>query len=281
MLSLIRLFKYYRVFLLFFFLELIALGLFLRGRSYVAGQGIDQLHELRAQLYLFRFGLQRHLHLDYENEQLLAENLSLRKSIRLIDHRSTAMNPQLESLPHDSLYSYDLIVARVIHNGYTGTHNFITINKGARDGIRPEMGLLAPGGIVGRVKYVSEHFSTAYSLLDTDLLTSALWGKGGILCSLRWGAKGPRHAYLEYLPRHASPSKGDTIYTSGYDGMYPFGLPIAVIDAASIEPHQAFYVIDLRLLADFYALHHVYVLRLHMKKERDSLEEKMNMSQNL
>ena len=137
------------------------------------------------------------------------------------------------------------------------------------------MGLLGPEGIVGRIKYVSSHFATAYSLLDADLLTSAQLGKDGMLCSIRWPAESARYALLEYLPRHSQPKIGDTVYTSGYDGIYPAMLPIGVVAKIELRDDETFYRVRVRLLTDFQSLHHVYALRLPQKSEQDSLQQLM------
>ena len=276
MLFFIRLFRQHRLVLLFLLLELLAVVIRYRERNYISGQGSGFMHDLRAQMYLARFKLQRYLFLDQAHQQLLEENLELRRSLQLLNRRLDEPFV-LNFMDKDRLEDEQLISAKIIHNGYTHLHNFITIDKGSRDGIVPGMGLLAPGGVAGRVRYVSEHFATAYSLLDTDVLTSALLGKKGVLCSVRWVAQGPQHARLEYLPRHAQPEVGDTVYTSGYDGIYPSLCPVGVISELSIEAHNSFYQVDLRLLADFSALHYVYLYRSYKRAERDSLQKKMAM----
>ena len=137
---------------------------------------------------------------------------------------------------------------------------------------------MAQEGIVGRICYVSDHFATAYSLLDVDLLTSAQLGKDGILCSVNWAAKGTQEAKVSYLPRHAQPALGDTVYTSGYGGIYQPNLPIGIVTDAKLGASDSFYHVLIRVLTDFYALHYVYVLKWPLQQEYDSLQFRMDLA---
>lgn len=226
---------------------------------------------------MLRLGTRQYLALRARNAQLLTENLQLRKQLLTLQQQVPESVPEFKTNLSASSHAYGLLLAGIVQSSYIHTHNFLTLDKGSVDGLRPNMGLLGPEGIVGRIKYVSRHFSTAYSLLDTDLLTSAQLGKNGVLCSVSWAAQGPRQAQLKYVPRHEKPMLGDTVYTSGYDNIYPPMLPIGIVEEARIEADETFYRIQLRLLTDFQALHHVYALVLPLKEERDSVQQHMQM----
>ncbi len=77
--------------------------------------------------------------------------------------------------PADSelLNKFNFVKAEVLDNSVSLTRNYITLNKGSKDGIIEEMGVVGTSGIVGKIKSVSDHFSIASSILHQDLLTSA------------------------------------------------------------------------------------------------------------
>ena len=274
MLLLLRLLKRYRTLSLFLFLELLALLLYYRGRNYGTVHIYQSIQSTVLQLHLLQFGLHQYFALRDINRQLLEENFRLREEISRLETQLPKSFPKFRTT-QANISSYELIPARVIRNSYTHTHNSITIDKGSEEGLLSGMGLVGPGGVVGRIKYVSKHFSTAYSLLDTDLLTSAQLSRDGVLCSVRWPARDARTAALEYVPRHVQVKIGDTIFTSGYDNIYPSMLPIGVIVEKELQKEATFYRVLLRLLTDFQSLHHVYAFKLPRSKEQDSLQKLM------
>ena len=274
MLLLVRLLRRYRVFVFFLLLELFALLLYYRSRNYGTGRIYQHVQGIFSHLHLLHFGLQQYFSLRTIHQQLLKENLRLRKQVAELQAKLPDTAPYLD-VANTELSAYELVLVRVLRSSYIHTHNSITLNKGTTDGLRPGMGLLGPGGIAGRIKYVSAHFAVAYSLLDTDVLTSAQLGRDGTLCSVRWPAEGARYTRLEYLPRHIQPALGDTVYTSGYGGVYPAMLPIGIIDQIDLRVDETFYRIRLRLLTNFRALHYVYAVTLPRYSEQDSLQQLM------
>ena len=71
------------------------------------------------------------------------------------------------------IQQYTYTTARVINNTTNRKYNFMTLNKGKLHGIKENMGVVSSDGIVGIVKDVSDHFSTAVSLLNVRLGISA------------------------------------------------------------------------------------------------------------
>ena len=96
---------------------------------------------------------------------------------------------------------------------------------------------------------------------------------------MNW-AKGTQEAKVSYLPRHAQPALGDTVYTSGYGGIYQPNLPIGIVTDAKLGASDSFYHVLIRVLTDFYALHYVYVLKWPLQHEYDSLQFRMDLANN-
>lgn len=146
---------------------------------------------------------------------------------------------------------YRFSVARVINNSINLQHNFITINKGRRDGIKADMGVIANGNVVGLVANVSEHFSTVISLLNSRWKISAKIKRNNNFGSLSWDGKDYRRVQLNEIPYHVPVQNGDTVVTTGYSSSFPEGMMIGTISDYSIGTGSNFYRIEVMLAADF------------------------------
>ena len=172
------------------------------------------------------------------------------------------------------LEQYNFIVAKVINNSVSKPNNYITLNKGSLEGIKPGMGIISPQGVVGRVMVCSEHFSTATSLLHSKMLISAEISRIHASGSLKWGGNDPNSANLEFVARHLKPKVGDTVRTSEFSNILPEGIHVGVIRKISLKDDATFYSIDVDLATDFSTLNFVYVIENKLQAEKDSLQLK-------
>ncbi|MDE6144988.1 MAG: rod shape-determining protein MreC, partial [Muribaculaceae bacterium] len=147
------------------------------------------------------------------------ENLSLRRRLQRADEMAYADTVT----PDSALTPYRFITARVINNSIAHSNNFLTINRGSDDGVRPEMGVVDQNGIVGIVNVTGRHTARVISLLNSDLRLSCKVKGSDAFGSLVWDGRSPRLAVLEELPRHVEFAIGDTIITSGYSVVFPEG----------------------------------------------------------
>ena len=171
------------------------------------------------------------------------------------------------------LQQYEYISARVINNSVTRVNNYITLDKGSMQGIRPEMAVMGSNGVVGIVKDVSEHFSTVISLLHSSTKISSKIKKNDYFGSTVWDGDSPQFARLLDIPSHAQVTVGDTIVTSSYSGIFTRDIFVGTVSELGTTG-ESFKEIKLRLSTDFQKLSYVYVVRNLMKSERDTLEAK-------
>ena len=176
-----------------------------------------------------------HLHdinedLQSQCANLELEVLALRDKIRLYEEK---YNIDSTEAP-EGLRNYDFILAHVINNSINKPYNYITINKGSKDGIKPEMGIVDQNGVVGIVNLVGENSSRVISLLNPNLRLSCKIKGNDNFGSLVWDQESPTEAVLEELPRHTVFQKGDTVVTSGYSAVFPQGIPIGQINGSHI-----------------------------------------------
>lgn len=198
------------------------------------------------------------------------EVINLREALRNANDRLAVT----DSLPMDSALSqYRFIMAHVINNSIVRSNNFITINKGELDGVRPEMGVVDQNGVVGIVNVVGPHSARLISVLNSDLRLSCKVKGSDAFGSLVWDGKSPREAVLEELPRHVEFALGDTVVTNGYSVVFPEGIPVGTVVSQSRDVDDNFYSLHVRLFTDFATLSTVRVIENFRKDEIEAVEQ--------
>ena len=172
----------------------------------------------------------------------------------------------------DSSVQYTYIPAKVINNSARRINNYLTVDKGRKDGLEPGMGAISSFGVVGVVKTVSNNYATLYSLLHGEMQVSSLLSRLGVFCTTKWDGIDPLYANLLYIPRHVELQEGDTITTSGYNAIFPEGIPIGRIKSFNIEENETFYNVIIELSSDFQSLSHVYLISNYYRQGKDSVE---------
>ncbi|MEK6631496.1 MAG: rod shape-determining protein MreC [Acidobacteriota bacterium] len=118
--------------------------------------------------------------------------------------------------------------AEVIAGSVSPQFQSIMIDKGADDGVRRDMAVIAPAGVVGRVVVASRRASSVQLIVDRAASASALVERlrvQGIVLG-----HGDGTLRLEYLPVIANVQAGDLVVTAGLDGVYPKGLVLGHVD---------------------------------------------------
>jgi rod shape-determining protein MreC len=208
-----------------------------------------------------------YINLKANNEQLAQENARLQNRLR----ESMYGGPVRRDTIADTLYmqEYRYITARIINNSVNRRNNYLTLNKGSLQGIKPEMSVICSQGVVGVVKQVSPHFCTVMSVLHKDTRLSAKFKKNEFFGSLVWDGENPKYAILEGIDKAVPVKKGDTIVTTSYS-FYPEGLMVGTVDKS--EPGSDNHI-RVKLSTSFQNLSYVYIIDHLLKKEQQELEE--------
>ena len=210
--------------------------------------------------------------LNRRNAVLESEVLNMREQLADLRNQNYA-----DTLVTDSTVSrFDFIVAHVINNSVSRPFNYMTINKGRADGIRPELGVIDQNGVVGIVSVVGEHNSRVISLLNPNFRLSCKIKSSDNFGSLVWDGNDPHVALLEELPRHTVYHPGDTIVTSGFSAVFPPGLPVGKIMANNKKNNENFFTLKIQLFTDFTTLSNVQVVVDNEKLELDALQQGEN-----
>jgi rod shape-determining protein MreC len=260
----------YHVVLLFLMLETLSLVLLFNANDYHKAWLVNKADRLTGNYYLRIGNAREYLHLRQINEQLSQENTRLRnqleKAYRAEDIYFYSVNDSL----HQQQYYFT--PAKVIDNSVNKRQNFLTLNKGKKDGIREEMGVISNQGLIGLIVGVSDHFSVAISLLNTDFKVSAKILKNDYYGSLSWPGHDYRYALLSEIPHHVHVDVGDTIVTSGYSSTFPEGVLVGTVESFSVTG-GSFLEIEVRLSVDFKSITYVNVVSNLRRFERDKLEK--------
>ena len=213
--------------------------------------------------------LKDYMNLRKENKRLIEENNKLYN--RLARYKNLNAENRVDSL--DSMYmkQYTYIPAKVINNSINKQYNYITLNKGSRQGIKEEMAVVSANGVVGVVKKVSDNFSSVISVLNRQFYINAKIKKNGYFGPLSWNGKNYRQVILSQIPHHVKVEIGDTIVTSGYSAIYPEGILIGVVSNYELKGGN-FYEITVDLSTDFKNLSRVQVISNFKKEEEKTLE---------
>ena len=270
--SLFRYLQRHHAFILFLLLEIIAFVLIFSNNDFQRAMYLNSANRISGSIYSKTSSIVDYFHLSSVNRELSEENSRLRQQLSHYISSGTDPDTLLRKQFADSL-AYDYIPARVINNSVTRQHNYITLDKGARDGVEPDMGVVTPSGVAGVIIHTSESFSTAISLLNLRWNVSAKLKRNNYFGSLAWDGKDYRYALLNEIPFHVDLLKGDTIVSSGFSSIFPEGLKMGVVEDFKKEGGDNFYYIKVRLSVDFKSLSYVEIFRNTYKKEIEELEK--------
>ncbi|MEM9855757.1 MAG: rod shape-determining protein MreC [Bacteroidota bacterium] len=268
-----RLFQFlyqYRAFLFFFFLELLCLLLVVNNNPYQGAKFFNSSNRYAALFLTGSKGISEYFGLKSVNQKLADENAELKRHLSRLN--SKLFRLKKANSQSELFNQFDFTSARVIKNSVRQSQNYITINKGSKDGIEPGMAVVDNEGIVGKVKTVSNHFALVTSILHTEVLVSAKVKRTGDLCTVEWPGRSPYQVMVTYLPKHVNIQEGDSIVTSGYNAVYPEGMPIAVVKEYGLKDESPFYEIKAELTGDLNRLSYVYLVKNNLKVELDSVQ---------
>jgi rod shape-determining protein MreC len=161
----------------------------------------------------------------------------------------------------------------VIRNSYSVYENYLTINSGERQGIKPDMGVINSLGIVGIIDNTSPNYATVISILNKKSQINAKVKKSNHFGSLIWNGKSTGYVQLIDVPRLASVRKGDTIVTGGQSVIFPENINIGTIDKVYIDNETNYYTLDIKLFNDMTNLGHVYIIKGKDRQEIINLEK--------
>ncbi len=253
-------------FLFFIFLEVIAFIMIINNNRYHSSVMFKASTEISGAISKTFNDITSYFHLRKQNKTLLEENARLRNIFNL---PRSAKDYPIHNI--DSTFHY--IHAKVIDNSTNRRNNYLMLNKGSRDGLEEDMGVISKDGIAGTVIGVSKNFCTVMSVLHQDSKVSAMIKKNNQLANVVWNTSDYKIGMLTDIPSHIELNEGDTIITSGYSFIYPKGLIIGYVENYFSDKNQNLNSATVRFATDFNGIRHVYIIQNTMKDELIRLKE--------
>lgn len=213
--------------------------------------------------------------LEAVNDSLLTENARLLETI--INYRVFSKQNQFqeyESLD-STLLEYKFIPARITGKTVNKRNNHITVNKGTKDSIKVGMGVISKDGLLGIVKSSSEHYSLVMTVLHSQSRISAAIKNNDFHGTLIWDDMDPTTMQLTSIPKHANIAIGDTVITSGYSTVFPYGIEIGTIYDFTVNRNEDAYTVEVKLFNDLPSETHAYLISFKNQKEKVKLEEEI------
>lgn len=271
----------YNHWLLFIILEVASFVLLFQFNNYQGSVWFTSANAVSGKVFEWSASVEQFFALTKVNEALTQRNLLLEQQVRLLtdsiqqrDGAATLLQKQQLQL----LADYRLIPAKVVSNTVNRRDNFITIDKGAKDGVKKDMGVVCGNGVVGIVYLVSDHYSILLPVLNSQSNISCTIKGRGYFGYLHWTGGATNLAYVDDIPRHAHFKLYDLVVTSGYSSVFPPGILVGKILHVYNSSDGLSYRLNVKLSTDFANLRDVCVIDNTAMAERIQIMQAANDS---
>jgi len=190
---------------------------------------------------------------DALKNQLADAQIELQRQRALAD-RSRGLVRLLELRDQSKL---NTVAAEIIAAGATPDFRTVTIDKGSGDGLKPNMAVIAPAGVVGRVVVPSPRAAKVQLLIDRNAAAGAIIERSRAQGVVVGG--GDERLRMEYVSEAADIAVGDVVITSGIDGIFPKGFIIGHVEAVE-KNGPAYKRIVVKPAVDFLSIEEVLVV---------------------
>ena len=192
-----------------------------------------------------------------ENEQLRRENDELKMQVNQLQSKASEADRLALLLNfHKSHENVPMLGARVIATSAGTASATIMLDRGSKDHIKKNMGVITPEGVVGKVVEVYDNTSEVLLLTDKDSGVGAMLGNSRVQSPV--GGAGEPLLVMKYVANDDVVNVGERVVTSGMDKIFPRDLPIGTI--TDIKAGNPFKSIRIRPSANLERLEEVIVL---------------------
>lgn len=261
----------YNFLIFFLLLEVFCMYLTFQNNYYHGARFLNSTNNVAVKVNGLVSAVAEYINLKATNDALARQNAALKGILPDVQYVDSAFRQTFSDTTHHQQYRF--MVAKVVNNSTNRRSNYLTLDRGSLQGVKPEMGVISPDGIVGIVKDVSEHYCSVISFLHKDSRISARVKKNGFIGSMVWEGYDARTGSLKDIAKHVKLAVGDTIVTSSFSAIFPEGVMIGKIGKLNSNTGVNFQEIDVRLSTPFSSLSHVYIVDNVMKEEQQQLEQ--------
>ncbi|MEL6821659.1 MAG: rod shape-determining protein MreC [Calditrichota bacterium] len=173
--------------------------------------------------------------------EILAENARLRKMLELKEEKKATY-----------------IAGRIVGESVERRIRSLIIDVGREDGIKRNMAVVNPDGLIGKVLATSDGQAIIQQLVDHNALVSVTLQNSREKGVVSWSG----NSWLEllYIPKNIPVSRGETVVTSGISQIYPPGIKVGVVTSVEEDEFNLFKSIRIKPAVNFNALEEVFLI---------------------
>ena len=228
-------------------------------------------------------GFYSYFNLKEVNRQLAQENAKLRNQLKTNFIAPDSSRKQvIDTTVKDTLNRYRKFIvlpAEAVGNTVSLENNFLTLERGSLQGVKKDMSVIGPQGVVGTVVDVSENYCRVMSILNRKSSVSAMLQKDNVAGSIDWDGKDPSYVTLKNIPKSAKVVKGDSVITSNYSAKFPSHIMIGTIAGITADPSSNFYTLKVKTATNFYSIGWVNLVLNVRFTEQAALENKLKTNE--
>jgi rod shape-determining protein MreC len=266
----------YANFLFFLALQALALSFLFRYNKFHEAAFMGVASEITGRFNTRYNAVEYYFKLKKTNAALVQENLSLRSLLRSNYLAADTSHLQVvDSIKIDSILKYqkfNYMEAKVVGGFITTQTNFFTLHRGSDQGVRVDMAVIGPQGIVGRVVNVSSNFSTVMTMLSRQFKVDGKLKTSGERGTISWDGVNPQFVQMRNIPKNVKVAKGDSVLTSELSSIFPANIMVGTVEDVINDPSTNFYTLRLRSGTNFSTLQFAYVVQNKQLEEQLQLE---------
>ncbi len=264
-------------FLFFLVLQITALSFLFRYNKFHEAAFLNVSTEITGRINEKYNGIEYYFQLKKTNESLVRENFILRQQLKEnYEAPDSIRRLILDTIKVDSgksFIKYRILEAKVVNNSIGSQTNYLTIHRGFAQGVRPNMGVTGPQGIVGSVVNVSENFATVMSMLHRQFKVVAKLKNSSETGTIDWDGQNPLFVTMRNIPKSARVNKGDTVLTTQTSSLFPANLMVGTVYEIVPDNTTNFYILKLKTATNFSNIEYVYVVDNLQYDEQKRLED--------
>ena len=170
---------------------------------------------------------------------------------------------------------YTYLPATVVQSTDNKRDNYLTLNKGAAQGIEEGMGVINDFGVAGVVLSVSEHYSLVKTILSENIRLGVKSSKNNEYWFMNWRGEDNTIARIDNVKRDLDVELGDSVVTRGGMGQFPEGILVGTVDEIIEEDGNPQVSLNVKLAVNFSNIYHVYIIKNAFKEEQQELENQI------
>ncbi|HEV9037541.1 MAG TPA: rod shape-determining protein MreC [Puia sp.] len=264
-------------FLFFLVLQIIALSFLFRFNKFHEAAFLNVSTEITGRINERYNNVEYYFQLKKTNESLVQENLRLRQQLRenyeAPDSNKRLIHDTVRSDTGQAYLKYNIMEAKVVNNTTLLPDNYLTIHRGFEQGVRANMGVVGPQGLVGSVINVSRNFATVQSMLNSKFSEVAKLKNSNETGKVQWDGTNPQYVTMKNIPKSVKVEKGDTVVTTQISSIFPANIMIGTIAEIIPDISSNFYTLKVKTATNFSTLEYVYVTDNLQYDEQKRLED--------